>query len=359
MAKMLDKTKIPKSVWPFVKAIEGKPDYVRRMARLCSDLSHKINVEDLKTLAVDIRKLAPNDQVVLKYTGNVINNALPGWHFGCLDDVARNQAYQKVLNTLVTEDTVVLDAGAGCGVLSLFAAAAGAKHVYAIEIESLAAEAAREIVRLNGFEDRITVIEKDIFKVKLGEDIPEKCNLLVQDIIWPDPFSRNIHNILNHCQRNLLTEDALLCPESIRLISVLSDTDSHIAWPDYGDYFGFDLSPMNILSFRSPEFIRPHNSKSLLTDDFVLADYDLTNLQTMGDQDWETEVTVIRDGYVHFLLQWQEFGFPDGTRLESGPESHSVRALAARRYFDPVQVKKGDKILLKNHLKDGVVETSI
>ena len=155
---------------------------------------------DAEKFATAIRCLQPNNPVVLKLTGKILNKAVPGWHFACLDDTARNEAYQKALHALVDENSVVLDIGAGCGILSMMAAQAGAKHVYAVEISHLVAEAAREIISINGFEDRITVIEKDIMDVQFGTDIPEKCNLVVQDIIWPDPFSRGVNKFLQHAK---------------------------------------------------------------------------------------------------------------------------------------------------------------
>lgn len=47
----------------------------------------------------------------------------------------------------------MLDVGCGTGILSMFAARAGAKHVYGIECSNII-EQAREIVQANGFADR-------------------------------------------------------------------------------------------------------------------------------------------------------------------------------------------------------------
>ena len=158
------------------------------------------DVEERVAFAEKIRALEPNNPQLLALTQDIIGAEVAAWHFGCLDDIARNQAYEKALNNLVTPETIVLDVGAGCGVLSLFAARAGAKHVYAVEINPVMAQKAREIVQLNKLDDQITIIQKDILDVKLGEDIPERCDLVVQDIIWPDPLSRNIHNLLSYCE---------------------------------------------------------------------------------------------------------------------------------------------------------------
>ena len=49
------------------------------------------------------------------------------------------------------KDKIVVDVGCGSGILSLFAAKAGAKRVYAIEASGVA-EAARKIIEKNGMQ---------------------------------------------------------------------------------------------------------------------------------------------------------------------------------------------------------------
>lgn len=53
-----------------------------------------------------------------------------------LKDVVRTKTYQNVIykNKFLFKDKIVLDVGAGTGILSLFCAKAGAKHVYAVSI---------------------------------------------------------------------------------------------------------------------------------------------------------------------------------------------------------------------------------
>jgi len=58
----------------------------------------------------------------------------------------------------ITKDCVVLDVGANIGLYTMLAAKRGAK-VFAIEADPLNAALLRNNVRLNGFEDRVTILE--------------------------------------------------------------------------------------------------------------------------------------------------------------------------------------------------------
>ena len=60
----------------------------------------------------------------------------------------------------------MLDIGCGTGILSIFAARAGAKHVYAIENAEIALFA-EEIIKKNGFENKITVIKGKMEEIEL------------------------------------------------------------------------------------------------------------------------------------------------------------------------------------------------
>lgn len=84
-----------------------------------------------------------------------------------MDDV-RTSTYRNAIinNSIDFKDKIVLDVGAGSGILSLFAAQAGAKKVYAIEASNMA-ENARILAEANGYGDIIEVIQSKI------EDIPE------------------------------------------------------------------------------------------------------------------------------------------------------------------------------------------
>lgn len=85
-----------------------------------------------------------------------------------LKDRVRTIAYQRAIenNPNDFKDKIVLDIGAGTGILSIFAARAGAKHVYAIENAEIA-HFATEIIRQNGLSDKITVIKGKMEEIEL------------------------------------------------------------------------------------------------------------------------------------------------------------------------------------------------
>jgi len=67
-----------------------------------------------------------------------------------IKDSVRTNAYRDAIinNKDVFKDKVVMDVGCGTGILSMFCAKAGAKHVYAVEFSDIAKQA-ENIIKLN------------------------------------------------------------------------------------------------------------------------------------------------------------------------------------------------------------------
>lgn len=74
-----------------------------------------------------------------------------------IQDSVRTSTYASFIlqNPELFRDAIVLDVGCGTGILSLFAARAGAKRVIAVDASDIAKKA-RKIVETNGLEDIIT-----------------------------------------------------------------------------------------------------------------------------------------------------------------------------------------------------------
>src|SRR5579862_3768931 len=100
-------------------------------------------------------------------------DASPYAHEKMLMDKTRCDAYQDAIQRTVKPGDVVVDLGAGTGLLSFFAVQAGARHVYAIEASAIA-DIAAELIEANGFRDRITLIRENSKNVRL----PQRCDAL-------------------------------------------------------------------------------------------------------------------------------------------------------------------------------------
>lgn len=103
-----------------------------------------------------------------------------------MQDYMRTSTYQRAIhsNSDDFKDKVVLDVGAGSGILSFFALQAGARKVYAVEASSMAKHA-QLLVQSNSLGGRIEVIAGKIEEIVLPEPV---------DIIISEPMGYMLFN---------------------------------------------------------------------------------------------------------------------------------------------------------------------
>ncbi|UJR24979.1 hypothetical protein I4U23_006342 [Adineta vaga] len=103
-----------------------------------------------------------------------------------MQDYIRTSTYQRAIldNSVDFAGKVVLDVGAGSGILSFFAAQAGARKVYAVEASSMA-QHAKTLVDNNQLGNRIEVIAGKIEEIVLPEQV---------DVIISEPMGYMLYN---------------------------------------------------------------------------------------------------------------------------------------------------------------------
>ena len=97
-----------------------------------------------------------------------------------LRDKSRTLAYKDFImgNSDFFKDKIVMDIGCGTGVLSIFAAKSGAKHVIAIDMSNIAKKA-KVIIKNNGLQNKITVIQNKLEDIKSLPNGIEKVDIII------------------------------------------------------------------------------------------------------------------------------------------------------------------------------------
>jgi protein arginine N-methyltransferase 1 len=155
-------------------------------------------------------------------------------------DRVRMDAYLEAMARVITPGAVVIDLGAGPGVLALHACRMGAGRVYAIEPDNSIA-AAVALARANGLGDRITFFQDFAERI----DLPEKADVLVSDLRGALPLHGSHLAVVAQARRRWLRDGGVQIPlrDTLRagLVRDLSQHESLTApWKKSGR--GFDLA---------------------------------------------------------------------------------------------------------------------
>ena len=164
-------------------------------------------------------------------------------HIAMLNDKERTLAFIRALEEVVEPTDIVLDLGAGTGVLAATAARLGAKKVYAVE-SGPAGRIAVEVAEKNGFQDVIEVCNRWSTDVSFDE----KATVVVSETLGNQPLAENILTYLWDARQRLCTPGATFIPNRLEILGILlSESEigqkSSCSLEDWSDY-NLDLSPV-------------------------------------------------------------------------------------------------------------------
>ncbi|XP_045481625.1 histone-arginine methyltransferase CARMER isoform X2 [Harmonia axyridis] len=269
-----------------------------------------------------------------------------------LQDFVRTYTYQRAIlcNLNDFKDKVVLDVGAGSGILSFFAAQAGAKRIYAVEASTMA-HFAQKLVEANNLKDLIKVVPGKIEEVEL----PEKVDVIISEPMGYMLYNERMLETYLHAKKWLLPNGKMYPSRGDLHIAPFTDDSLYMEQYSKANFWfqtcfhGVNLSAIQNSAvkeyFRQPVVdtfdIRICMSKSIRhIVDFLEADE--TDLHTI---EIPLEFHILESGTCHGLAFWFDVAFAGSQQtiwLSTGPTEplthwYQVRCLLEQ----PLLLKQG------------------
>ena len=269
-------------------------------------------------------------------------------HEQMLKDRKRTGAYQDAIlnNPDIFKDKIVLDIGCGTGILSIFAAKAGAKHVYGIEFADIA-DYAKEIIKINKLSDKITILKSKVEEVKLPV---EKVDIIISEWMGYFLLYESMLDTVLYARDKWLQKDGYMLPDHATItLAGIEDTDYKSTKINFWeDVYGVDMSCFKNAVIGEP-IVDVCPQKLINSSSCRILDIDLYTVKK-EDLDFSSkyEITFSRDDRFSGLVAWFDTGFTKLTKpynLTTSPYKKSTHWSQTIFYTkNDLKVKKGDKV---------------
>jgi protein arginine N-methyltransferase 1 len=147
------------------------------------------------------------------------------------------------------KDKVVLDIGAGTGVLSMFAAKAGAKQVYAVEFAEIALFAT-EIVKQNKLDDKITVIKGKLEEIEL----PSNVDIIISEWMGYFLLYESMLDSVLYARDKYLNPGGKILPDIFTMhLAAIEDSEYSTSKKKFWDnVYGLNMSCIGNIVLKEP-----------------------------------------------------------------------------------------------------------
>jgi len=232
-----------------------------------------------------------------------------GIHEEMLKDTVRTGSYRAAIvdNAHLFKGKTVLDVGCGTGILSMFAAKAGASHVFGIDMSNII-DQAHKIIDANGFSDVITLV-----KGKLEEaELPiQQFDIIISEWMGYFLLYESMLDTVLLARDKYLKPGGLIFPDNASMwICAIEDQDYKEDKINFWDnVYGFDYSVIKDIALREP-LVDTVELKATVTNPCRFKHIDISKA-TKEDLTFEApfELTATRNDYVHAFLAWFDISF--------------------------------------------------
>ncbi|XP_071671218.1 protein arginine N-methyltransferase 8 isoform X5 [Patagioenas fasciata] len=232
-----------------------------------------------------------------------------GIHEEMLKDEVRTLTYRNSMyhNKHVFKDKIVLDVGSGTGILSMFAAKAGAKKVYGIECSSIS-DYSEKIIKANHLDNIITIFKGKVEEVELPVD---KVDIIISEWMGYCLFYESMLNTVIFARDKWLKPGGLMFPDRAALYVVAIEDrqykDFKIHW--WENVYGFDMTCIRDVAMKEPlvDIVDP---KQVVTNACLIKEVDIYTVKTE-----ELAFTsafclqIQRNDYIHALVTYFNIEF--------------------------------------------------
>ncbi|MEM9157775.1 MAG: 50S ribosomal protein L11 methyltransferase [Verrucomicrobiota bacterium] len=265
-----------------------------------------------------------------------------------VSDKPRTDAFAAAIEEVVEEGDRVLDLGTGTGLLALLSAKAGAKEVYAID-QATIAEVAKELIRQNGYDKTIDVINANATDFQLAEPV----DILISEWLGHLAFVECMLDDVIDARDNNLKPGGLMMPSHVEVM--LAPTDSRYLYDEQGPGFwqkkihGIDYSCLEKLELNQALGVKTEiQSEDLLAPAQALVSLDLS---TASKEDpWQSgnlQFTAPNDGRLDGFAAWFDAQLSPSVKLQTGPEHQPTHWSQFHFPFPPMRVEAGETIEVK------------
>ncbi|THU50693.1 hypothetical protein C4D60_Mb06t22990 [Musa balbisiana] len=256
-----------------------------------------------------------------------------------LKDVVRTKTYQNVIyqNSFLFKNKVVLDVGAGTGILSLFCAKAGAKHVYAVEC-SLMADMAKEIVQTNGYSNVITVLKGKVEEIELPV---AHVDVIISEWMGYFLLFENMLNTVLYARDKWLNNNGIVLPDKASLyLTAIEDAEYKEDKIEFwNNVYGFDMSCIKKQAMIEP-LVDTVDQNQIVTNCQLLKTMDISKMAP-GDVSFMAPFKLVaeRNDYIHALVAYFDVSFTKCHKLmgfSTGPRSKATHWKQTVLYLEDV-----------------------